>query len=163
MIENADLSTKAIAVTFRSLQLSSAVVFSALEQFHDLAYKQVHTGKQSLKALVRSGKQLQSFDAQLPDLKEFEKLAKQNHLDYTIVQNKDGPDSYTIFFKITDMALFRNALQNLIASRIDGDPEQTRESVKSMVEQIKANQKLGIDADKLAQSTQRVRDRRIAR
>lgn len=167
-IENADISTKAIAVTFRALQLSSLVLQSACSQFYSAFYKKQHTGKQSLKALVRTGSQLNSFDVRGDDIKEFDRVAKQYHLDYTVLRNKDGPtdalSSYTVFFKVKDMSLLKTALEGVIAARLGPDKsEQAKQSVREMVDEIRASQKYGLGSNGPEKSVKRTKERGLAR
>lgn len=111
---------------------------------------------------------MNSFDVQSADsIKEFDRVAKQYHLDYTVLRNKDGPtdalSSYTIFFKVKDMSLLKTALEGVIAARLGPDKsEQAKQSVREMVDEIRASQKSGL-SNVPEKSVNRTKERGLAR
>lgn len=141
MKENSEIPTKAIAVTFKAAQLTSQVLQDAIKLWLALLAKQQRTGQQSLRKLSRSGRQINAVTMQLSAPEEFKALAKENRLTYSLAQSKTSPDTYTIFFKVSEMNLLQNALKKMVTARLDAPDAEQKPSVKDALEEIKAQQR----------------------
>lgn len=141
-VANEDLSTKAIGVTFRSIKMNSQVLADVLKIFLKKLDQQRHTGEQSLKALSQSNQSLKSLDIKDGqvggtdfNIDAFKKRAKELHLDFSLIQNKEDPSQFTLFFKARDSAQLTHAMTKMIAKGFDKDQE--RPSIKETLAHAK--------------------------
>lgn len=119
------LEEQAVRVELDMAKMSGKLTVGALKKLFKLLIWQlsgVHHGEQSLKALNRQGRALESVDladkniCNRADLQEIKRQLKSYAVDFTITKSADGSKLY-LWFKGQDVERIQEALKNCIAKK----------------------------------------------
>lgn len=110
-------SERILNIVFRGgKKLTSATLHLTLGKLIETTRKEIRyhaeTGKQSLKRMSRSNSALQGVDVSNEAVSEFRRYAKKYKLDFSIVKHKNDPETYSLFFRQSDISKMESAVND---------------------------------------------------
>lgn len=114
----------------RTLEKEKIITRSKLEGPH---------GKQSVKQITRSGKEVKRLPVQAEHLREFEKVCRKYGVDFAVTKGMyEGQSRYLVFFKAKDEALLSDVYRECIAKQLHKRDRARKPSVLKSLAQFKA-------------------------
>ena len=96
-------------------------------------------GKQSVKHLMRTGKELKRLPVQTEHLKEFEKVCRKYGVDFAVTKGLyEGQERYLVFFKAKDEAILSDVYKECIARQLHKKDQIKKPSILKALAQFKA-------------------------
>ena len=94
-----------------------------------------HTGKQTVKQLMRSGKEIRRLPVQETHLHEFEKVIKKYGVDFAVNKGVfEGQPRYLVFFKAKDESVLSDVYKECLAKQLH--KEKTQEKKPSVLKSL---------------------------
>ncbi|MFI3326834.1 MAG: PcfB family protein [Clostridia bacterium] len=126
-----NVTTKAIALSFRANKLTARVLYKAIKNYQN----KTPTGKQTVKELAKQNQGMSSLDINNTDIKIFEKSMKKYFVDYAIMTNTTtSPPTHTMFFKGKDADAITKAFQDFTDNL--ANPQKKRPSVIAQLNKL---------------------------
>ena len=117
-----EVENKTVNLAISTTKLTGRVLIKALRAFLQGLDKWSHTGKQSVKKLVKQNQGVTSIDIKDTDIRGFDRYAKKYGIDYAITKDKTAvPPKYTVFIKARDTDALKGALGEYTASMLQKD------------------------------------------
>ena len=96
-------------------------------------------GRQTVKQIMRSGKEVRRLPVQQENLKEFLKVLRKYGVDFAITKGIfEGKSRYFVFFKAKDEKILSDVYNECIAKQLDKDNPTQKPSVLKALAQYKA-------------------------
>ena len=110
-----DTSTKVLAVTFRAgKRLTAAAFRKALSKAARELKQHQQVGDQNFKKFSGKERDLTGVDVSGQAAAAFRPYARQNGISYSLVQHKNDPERYTLYFPARDLVKFQFAVDDFM-------------------------------------------------
>ena len=95
-------------------------------------------GKQSVKQLMRSGKEIKRLPVQTENLREFEKVVRKYGVDFAVTKGMyEGRVRYLVFFKAKDEAVLSDVYKECIDRQLHKRNPERKPSILKALTQFK--------------------------
>lgn len=169
-----EIESRIIAVSIRTSQKTARLTEEMLVKAIRAALRKInekrHTGKQSVKSLMKQGQQLSTFDSDKENLKGFNRIASKYGIDYSIKKDKEAEGTrYVVFFKAKDREVIQKAFcaysemfrgeEKNSEQQKSQEKEQDSPKRESVIEMLKQKQKEVIERNEKRREKNRERRR----